>query len=143
MVKSYPFLPFKENSTATAPIIVIVGSKPETLRVAESALAASGFRCQSFTEPSKALEYFRRNRDNCPLVISDIRIPGMNGFRLARLLRRIRAETKIVFMTEFEVNRAEFERLFPSLKIDAFIRKPFDPKKLLEIVEQHMTMDFD
>jgi hypothetical protein len=39
---------------------------------------------------------------------------------------------KVVMMTMFEVNKPEFEAVFPSTPIDEVIRKPFTPSQLLE-----------
>ena len=86
-------------------------------------MESAGYESQSFTDPAMALEYFRENSSICPLVVTDIRMPGMNGFELARVIKRIRPDTTIVFMTAFEVNRSEFERVFPSLHVDGFIQK--------------------
>lgn len=143
IVKCYHFLPFQDTNTSSNPIIVIVGDDQESLHVAETAVEAAGFRFQSFRDAAGALEFFAERSNDCPLVITDIRMAGMSGFRLARKLRSINPHTKIIFMTEFVVNRAEFERLFPSLNIDAFIKKPFDRKQLTEIVEQQLTVEMD
>jgi hypothetical protein len=39
---------------------------------------------------------------------------------------------KVIMMTMFEVNKREFEAVFPSTPIDGVIRKPFTPLQLVE-----------
>lgn len=127
--------------TQKHPRIVIVDDESDNLYVVRSALLkVTGYETLSFTDPVKALDYFRENVDLCALVVTDIRMPGMTGFELARLIRQIRSDTKIVFMTAFEVNMAEFEKVFPTLQVDGFIQKPFSPKKLVEIIESQLTV---
>lgn len=129
--------------TAKHPRIVIVDDESDNLYILRSALfKATGHETISFTDPLKALDYFRQNADLCALVVTDIRMPGMSGFDLARLIRRIRSDTKIVFMTAFEVNMAEFEKVFPTLQVDGFIQKPFSPKELVKIIESQLTVEF-
>jgi hypothetical protein len=42
-------------------------------------------------------------------------------------------------MTMFEVNKREFEAVFPSTLIDAIIRKPFTPWQLVQKIEDFWT----
>jgi YesN/AraC family two-component response regulator len=42
-----------------------------------------------------ALQHFRINAANYHLVISDIRMPGMNGFEFARKVKEIRPDIKV------------------------------------------------
>jgi len=50
-------------------------------------LEKQGFSVLGFTEPLLALEHFQINRDKYRLVISDLRMPGMNGFEFIRMHR--------------------------------------------------------
>ena len=58
------------------------------------------------------------------MVISDLRMLGMNGFEFIKKIREIKPEVKIFFMTAFEINDVEFRRVLPSTRIDEFIQKP-------------------
>jgi CheY-like chemotaxis protein len=37
-------------------------------------------KCLAFTDPQMALEHLNANRNDCDLISSDIRMPGMNGY---------------------------------------------------------------
>ena len=128
---------------AKRPKVLVVGPESNSSHPLDpSLLKAAGYDVPTFDDPVKAIEYFRENAEHCLMVVSDINMPGMNGFDLARLVRRIKPDTKVVFTTPFEVNRTEFERLFPTLQVDAIIQKPISPGKLLDIVESHLTVEF-
>jgi DNA-binding response OmpR family regulator len=43
-----------------------------------------GISVFSFTDPVKAFEHFTENKENYALVISDLRMPGLNGFSIAQ-----------------------------------------------------------
>jgi DNA-binding response OmpR family regulator len=69
------------------------------------------------------------------LIITDIRMPGHNGFDIAREARKLKADIPVVFMTSFEILPSEFGRLFPSLTGITLLKKPFPLKTLVETVK--------
>ena len=90
-----------------------------------------------FTDPLSALKDFRINRMTYSLVISDIRMPIMNGFEFVRQISRIKPEIKILFMTTFDTN--DNDLLAMNLKyaknVGGIIQKPVSPKKLAKVVD--------
>ena len=73
------------------------------------------------------------------LVISDIRMPSMNGYELVKKIQNIQPETKILLMSAFEINPNEFSKVLRSVKIDGFISKPASLKQITNVVKTHMT----
>jgi two-component system response regulator YesN len=71
-------------------------------------------------------------------VLSDVRMPGMSGIKLARKVKEINPGVKTVLMTSFEIRDNEFSKVFPSMHIDGFIQKPIGIKdvtnKILSII---------
>ena len=88
----------------------------------------------AFTDPLLALEHFRKNQEEYSLIISDIRMPTMNGFQFVRETKKINPKVKIVLMTAFEIDNKEFARVLPKPKIDGLIRKPASAKQILNTV---------
>jgi DNA-binding response OmpR family regulator len=88
----------------------------------------------AFTDPLLALEHFRINHKDYSLIISDIRMPVMNGFQFVSEARKINSKVKILLMTAFEINDKEFARVLPKPKIDGLIRKPASSRQLLNTV---------
>jgi CheY-like chemotaxis protein len=88
----------------------------------------------SFTDPLLALEHFRINHKDYSLIISDIRMPIMNGFQFVNEARKINPKIKILLMTAFEINDKEFAQALPKPKIDGLIRKPATSKQILNMV---------
>jgi response regulator RpfG family c-di-GMP phosphodiesterase len=88
----------------------------------------------AFTDPLLALEHFRINHKDYSLIISDIRMPTMNGFEFVREAKKINPKVKILLMTAFEIDDKEFARVLPKPKIDGLIQKPTSPKQILKTV---------
>jgi two-component SAPR family response regulator len=82
------------------------------------------------------LEHFRINHKNYSLIISDVRIPGMNGFEFAIQARKISSKIKILLMTAFEIDAKEFARVLPKPKIDALIQKPASSAQILYVISK-------
>jgi DNA-binding NtrC family response regulator len=101
-------------------------------------LRRHGLNVLTFTSPNLALEHFKSNAANYSLVISDLRMPGMNGFEFIREVKEINPDIKVFLMTAFEINNLEFSNAISSLKVDEFITKPITFEKLTAMVEKHI-----
>lgn len=78
----------------------------------------------AFTIPEEALQSFKANAKAYRLMLSDIRMPSISGIQLARKVKEINLNVKVVLITAFELGDNEFSEAFPSNKIDAFLQKP-------------------
>lgn len=101
-------------------------------------LQKRGYDVFGFTDPLLALEHFHINKSTYSLVISDIRMPIMNGFEFVGKARIINPEVKILLMTAFDIYDQEFAGVTSKLKIDGFIQKPISMGKLNSIIDMHM-----
>jgi len=96
------------------------------------------FDVYAFTDPALALEHFKVNASKYRLVISDIRMPQMNGFEFIKKVKEIKPEINVFLMTAFEINDIEFRRVLPSTRIDEFIQKPISIERLNTLVLTHV-----
>lgn len=103
--------------------ILIVDDEADITTVMKKGLEQrGGFEVDVFNDPEKALAQFKP--DYYDLLAIDIRMPKMNGFELYRKLQKIDPEPRICFVTAFEMYYDEFRRVFPSMDVRCFIRKP-------------------
>jgi DNA-binding NtrC family response regulator len=86
-----------------------------------------------FTDPFLALEHFEINSERCGVVISDVRMPVMNGYEFVSKVKQINPDVKVCLMSAFEVTDLELDLLY-SIKIDEFLQKPLSLEKLTEII---------
>ena len=100
-------------------------------------LQKHGFKdVSSFTDPLLALEHFRVNHKNYSLIISDVRMPIMNGLEFVIKARKIDSKIKILLMTAFEIDDNEFARVLPNPKIDGLIQKPASSAQILDVISK-------
>jgi CheY-like chemotaxis protein len=83
----------------------------------------------------EALGLFQATPQRFDLVITDQTMPVMTGERLARELRRIRADIPIVLCTGFS-HLIDAQRAAAALGISAFCLKPVDMQELARTIER-------
>jgi DNA-binding NtrC family response regulator len=115
--------------------VLLIDDDRDILTVLKHSLELKGMNTNGFTNPVLAVEHFRNNAASYDIVISDIRMPQMNGFEVARAVKEIRSDIKVAFITAFEINKSEFEKVLPSTKVDAFITKPVKSATFAEIIK--------
>lgn len=113
---------------------MIVDDEKDILAILKSGLETKGgFVVDTFSTGEAALQGFAsRASDYYDLVMTDIRMPKMNGFELYRKIREKDASIPIAFITAFEINEDEFSKVMPSIKVRDFIKKPIRIPDLIE-----------
>jgi len=116
--------------------ILAVDDDSDIVTMVEQALQIHGFKVSAFTDPAMALEQFKVNCKDYTMILSDIRMPGINGYELIRKAKEIHKQVKIVLMSAFGINDKEFHNILPDTKVDAFLQKPFHIQQLNEVIEK-------
>jgi CheY-like chemotaxis protein len=97
-------------------------------------LEENGFKVDSFTDASEALENFTTGIYD--LVILDVKMPVMDGFRLYEKIKKLDDRVISCFLTA--ADKAYYEILkkyHPSIKEDFVIHKPVDNESLLRLIK--------
>ena len=112
------------------PNIALVDDDRNILTSVSIALEGEGYRVQTYTDGSMALDGLKSNPPD--LAIFDIKMPRMDGMELLRRLRQ-KSDIPVIFLTSKD---EEIDELF-GLKMgaDDFIRKPFSQRLLVERVK--------
>ena len=80
------------------------------------------------------LEYFRRHSP--AIVITDVNMPVMDGIRMARGIKSIAANVKLIVLTAFSDKTVLETTAVAGIGIDHYILKPVDYVKLFSAIEQ-------
>ena len=120
------------------PRILVVDDEPDIATVIQRALETSGFQVDAFNKPEEALSNFKAGTYD--MLITDIRMPVMNGFELYRQVKKIDDNIKVAFMTAFEVHQDEFRKMFPSTEVRCFIKKPVHMSDLAGRVKEELAI---
>lgn len=113
---------------------MLVDDEPDSVRVVTAMLERKGYFVHGFTEPITALAHVKDCKE-CSIVISDIKMPGMNGMQLIRLIKQERPEIKVILMSAFEINQSEWQQVMPSTVVNQFLKKSFTGSQLEKAIE--------
>ncbi len=119
--------------------ILIVDDEPDVCEILKKVLEINGFTADSFSDPLLALENFRpRSYD---LLLLDIKMPDMDGFRLYQEMKKIDSRVKVCFLTASEMYYERFrkEEDFAALDKDLFLRKPIQNEELIKEINRIMA----
>ncbi len=127
----------ESKKTSSPPRIMIVDDESDILSVIKRGLESKNdFMVDTFSKADDAIENFQNHPpDYYDLVITDIRMPKVNGFELYRRIKDTNPNMKIAFITAFEINKEEFSKVIPSVNVTHFISKPVSISKLREKIK--------
>ncbi len=112
--------------------LLIVDDEPRLLRAVAATLRDAGYFVTAARSGAEAL--IRLAESSPDLIISDVRMPGMDGYQLTQILRsNPRTElVPLIFLTA----KDEREDRIVGLRagVDAYITKPFDAEELLAVI---------
>lgn len=113
--------------------ILIVDDCKDLADILKMGLKHKGFEADVFDDPYDALENFKVGYYD--VVISDVRMPGLNGFELCKeLLKMDNNKLRIFFMSAYEAYMHDLKEQFPDLDDKHFIDKPISIDKLAEMI---------
>ena len=110
--------------------LLIVDDDSDIVQVLKLGLQKNRFSVTVFTNPEEALQSFKSDAKSYCVVVSDMRMPSLSGIQLAKKVKEINPNVKVVLMTGFEIRDDEFSKVFPSTSVDGFVQKPVGIKEL-------------
>lgn len=133
----------EESEPVSPSWILIVDDEFDIIAAFKQGLERQGYQVFAFTDALLALEHFKINSEKYGLVISDLRMPGMNGYEFIKRIKEIKIEVKVFFMTAFEIDDVEFKRVLPSVEIDEFIQKPITINDLTGVISKYVSVQLE
>ena len=112
-------------------IIVIDDEKIKRTTMTD-VLNKAGYNVESFETPIAALAHFEKFGSD--IVITDIRMPGLDGFEVLRKVKSISPNTAVVMITGY----GTIESAVEAMKLGAYdyLTKPFSSDQLLLVISK-------
>ncbi len=108
-------------------IVSIVDDELDITELLRDAICDSidGVSVVTFNDPKIALEHFEDNKQDYALVVSDLRMPSINGLELLKRIKSSSPNVRTILMSAFNL---EFDELYRTYSdegiIDSSIEKP-------------------
>ncbi len=126
---------------ATQTPVWIIDDDQSMRWVLEKTLGNSGYAVTAFESGSVALAQFKRAlpEQRPRLIITDVRMPGINGFELLKQIKYVSPQTPIIVMTAY----GDLDTTVQAFQDGAFeyLPKPFDIDDALDLVARACAME--
>lgn len=111
---------------------LIVDDSPDILALMRDMLEYTvGIKAETFKDGSVALEAIQAAPDTIELVLTDLKMPRMNGFELCHQVRQIAPTAAVVLVTS---SGYLDERGAIDFGFDGLVRKPFSVGELIAVL---------
>lgn len=112
--------------------LLLIDDDVNCLEGLTSALEPAGYICGAFTNPEEAVENFRQKQYD--VVITDMKMPGMNGIQVLKETRSLCPNTRVIIVTGF----GDVETAIAAVNNGAyaFFGKPIDIDELMDTLEK-------
>jgi two-component system, NtrC family, response regulator AtoC len=114
--------------------VLVVEDEDKLRRVIELQLHSSGFEVDKAASAEEAIKL----SDRADLVLTDLRLPGMDGLEFLSLLRRQNSQLPVIVMTAF----GTVENAVQAMKTGAvdFLPKPFSLDHLMAVIQKALEV---
>lgn len=116
------------------PSILIVEDEPKMRRLLEMNLADQGFTTHAAGDAEAGLKLL--NTEKIDLVVTDFKLPGMNGLEFLQAIKRANAALPVVIMTAY----GSVESAVEAMKVGAsdYVLKPFSLAEMVMVVRKEL-----
>jgi CheY-like chemotaxis protein len=122
------------NEDVNSRSILLVDDEESIRSVTQIILMREGFKVDSASDGTQALELFKANPGKYDLIVTDKSMPKMSGVELTKAIRDSKSDIPIMLSTG-QLGVAD-EKEFKDIGITAFIQKPWTANELIEKIQQ-------
>lgn len=119
-------------------LILAVDDSASLRQMVAFTLRASGYEVIEAQDASEALEALRRH--DVDLVLTDRNMPGTDGIELVRLIRARPEQRQLPILLFTTETGEEIRQAGRAAGATGWLVKPFDPKRLVEVVRRVLMM---
>lgn len=96
-------------------------------------------RVYAFNDPIFALQHFTENKHDYALIISDLRMPGLNGLELLKKVKIANSKVRTILMSAYNFDEdPTYQAYMEEGIIDTTIEKPVTIHRLCQRVKDEL-----
>lgn len=106
--------------------LLLIDDEAPVREILGLSLRSEGYEVMTAASGKEGIEIFRR--ENSPIVLTDIKMPGMDGIEVLKKIKQINPETEVIIIT----GHGDMDLAIQSLQLEAsdFITKPIKDEAL-------------
>ena len=113
--------------------IAVIEDEIDVLNLYQEVLENEGYTVFAYNDPIEAINNIQQMPEEFGLVISDYRMPLINGFEVCAKLIDLNPELKVVIISAFDLMEEDRNHKF------TFINKPITIAKLISVVNESFS----
>ena len=119
-----------------AKAIAIIDDEIDLVNLFQEALENNGFKVCAFTDPIQAFNTLEKKIQEYGLILSDFRMPNLNGYELCTKLILLNPELEVILMSAYDIMKSDTSKF-------TIIKKPILIAKLLQIIRDSLEYGDD
>lgn len=119
----------EDMPTGFGELILVVDDEALILEIAQNSLETYGYQIITAKNGKEAILRYQQYRDRVRVVLIDMMMPKLGGFKAIEELKAIEPQLKIIATSGLIKEEATIS------KVDAFLSKPYTLKKLLSTLQ--------
>lgn len=110
---------------------MIIDDEEDILNLFNDFLQQQGYSVTTCNNSILALQEIEKNPQEYSLILTDIRMPGISGLELAKIVNNLNKDIKVVFMSAFQLESNNLK----GIRYHEYIQKPVHIQMLLQTVK--------
>ena len=119
-------------TTKETAVVYVVDDEPMVGDVVQAILKMGGYESVLFADPNTAFQALSEANPKPTLLLTDFQMPQMTGRELIQHCKKVHPALKTIL---YSGNVQEETVAFYPTRPDGFLRKPFTPKTLIDLVQ--------
>ena len=112
--------------------ILVVDDEPAWLKILSYILSKKGYEVREESDPVQALDSLKAFQPD--LIVSDVRMPVLNGFDFLEEVKKSRKNAKIPFVFVTAIDDYDSRKAAKELGATDYLTKPFDEDEVVRIL---------
>jgi DNA-binding NtrC family response regulator len=112
--------------------IALIDDEVELVDLFQEILESDGYKVCAFIDPIQALNTLEKKIQEYGLILSDYRMPNLNGHELCTKLRQLNPDLEVILMSAYDMIECDTSKY-------TLIKKPILMAQLLEIVRNSLA----
>lgn len=113
--------------------VLVAEDDPGMRELVTELLTVWGHSVHSVVDGEEAARHLDKHASETELVVTDFQMPRMNGIELARRIKKVTPDIKVIVMSGFSDHGILME-MVDAAGADAFIKKPFEIEELQKAI---------
>ena len=110
--------------------IMIIDDEEDILNLFHDYLQKQGHNVKSYVDPVLAIKEIKNNPLEYSVIITDVRMPGISGIELIKIVNKLNKSIKVILMSAFDIENSNLDEI----TYHEYIQKPVRIPMLLQTV---------